>query len=113
MARRSLNENGCSDKDKLKGEFMYATLDVCKDFCKGTRFLQYHESTYCGCFLGCDFKRPASEYDSKADVYILEFWYDIINKITIPDDNCCHWTFLCHIMLSKVYNSVCRSSLVQ
>ena len=82
MARRALNENGCSDKDKLKGEFMYATLDVCKDFCKGTRFLQYHESTYCGCFLGCDFKRPASEYDSKADVYILEFWYDIINKNT-------------------------------
>ena len=82
MARRSLNENGCSDKDKLKGEFMYATLDVCKDFCKGTRFLQYHESTFCGCFLGCDFKRPASEYDSKADVYILEFWYDIINKNT-------------------------------
>ena len=82
MARRSLNENGCSDKDKLKGEFMYATLDVCKDFCKGTRFLQYHESTYCGCFLGCDFKRPASEYDSKADVYILEFWYDIINRNT-------------------------------
>ena len=69
MARRSSNENGCSNKDKLKGEFMYAKLDDCKDFCKDTRFLQYHESSYCGCFLGCDFKRPASEYNSKADVY--------------------------------------------
>ena len=53
----------------LKGKMKLETLGVCEDFCKDTRFLQYHESTYCGCFLECDFKRPANEYNSKADVY--------------------------------------------
>ena len=66
---RSLNETGCSDKDMLKGKMKLETLGVCEDFCKDTRFLQYHESTYCGCFVECDFERPANEYNSKADVY--------------------------------------------
>ena len=68
-SRRLSNENGCSDKDMLKGKMKLETLGVCEDFCKDTRFLQYHESTYCGCFSECDFKRPANEYNSKADVY--------------------------------------------
>ena len=67
-AQGSLNENGCSTQDGVHGGNK-ATLDICKEFCKGAKFLQYHASTHCGCFKGCDFKRPANNYSSTADVY--------------------------------------------
>ena len=67
-AQGASNENGCSNKDSIRGWYK-ATLNMCKDFCKDTNFLQYHASTHCGCFKDCDFKRPASEYRSKADIY--------------------------------------------
>ena len=66
--RGSSNENGCSNKDEIRG-VSKATLAVCKDFCKDTKFLQYHASTHCGCYKVCDFKRPAKDYGSKADIY--------------------------------------------
>ena len=67
-AQGSSNENGCSAKDEIRAEAK-ATLAMCKDFCKDARFLQHHASTHCGCYKGCDFQRPASEYDSIAAVY--------------------------------------------
>ena len=67
-AEGSSNENGCSRKDQIRRDAK-RTLALCKDFCKDARFLQYHADTYCGCYKGCDFQRPASDYGSKADVY--------------------------------------------
>ena len=67
-AQGSLNENGCSNKDLVRGETK-ETVSSCKEFCKDTKFLQYHGSKYCGCFKSCDFQRPASDYVFKADVY--------------------------------------------
>ena len=70
MAQGSLNENGCSVSLKIRGEiWAESTLDRCKEYCKDTNFLQYHETGRCNCFENCDFERPASEYRSKADVY--------------------------------------------
>ena len=48
-------------------------LDNCKEFCKDTKFLQYHKTGHCGCFKDCDFQRPASDYGSKADVYEQQY----------------------------------------
>ena len=70
MAQGSLNENGCSVSLKIRGEiWAESTLDRCKEYCKDTNFLQYHETGRCNCFETCDFQRPASEYRSMADVY--------------------------------------------
>ena len=67
-----MNESGCSRKDELQG-LHQDTLDICKDFCKEFKYLQYHGLTdigrHCGCYSVCDFKRPASDYHGKADVF--------------------------------------------
>ena len=69
MAQGSLNESGCSDTH-IRGErWAVSTLNRCKEYCKDTKFLQYHKNGHCSCFENCDFQRPASEYGSKADVY--------------------------------------------
>ena len=67
----SSNESGCSKEQEIRGITGYTwTLENCKQKCKDTKFLQYHASIdHCGCFNYCDFKRPASDYSSKADVY--------------------------------------------
>ena len=70
-ARGSLNESGCSTEQEIRGRTGYTeTLENCKNMCCDTKLLQYHVSSdHCGCFNNCDFKRPASDYGSKADVY--------------------------------------------
>ena len=69
VARRSSNDNGCSMDGYLDGKSGGISLAECKGYCKDTKFLQFHENGHCSCFLSCDFKRPASDYSSKADVY--------------------------------------------
>ena len=65
--RGTLGEYGCSNTP-VRGEYK-ETLDICKEFCKDTKFLEAHASGYCGCFKDCDFRKSVSEYVSKADVY--------------------------------------------
>ena len=67
-AQGASNQNGCTNKDKGREEFK-DSLEECKIGCQNTRFLQYHTTRYCSCFKDCDFKKPASAYGSKVDVY--------------------------------------------
>ena len=69
VARWSSNDNGCSEEGYLDGKSGGISLAECKDYCKDTKFLQFHENGHCSCFQSCDFKRPASDFSSKADVY--------------------------------------------
>ena len=68
VARRSLNENGCSQEGHLRDKHA-GTFEKCKEYCKDAKFLQVHENGWCSCFQSCDFERPVSDYHSPADVY--------------------------------------------
>ena len=68
-ARGSENKKGCSNNEITGDNWAERALEKCKKYCKDYKFLQYHENGHCGCYDGCDFQRPASDYKSKADVY--------------------------------------------
>lgn len=64
--------NGCAGRGQIAAQGGQ-TLEQCKAFCEGEGavFLQSHEHGWCSCFSECALTRPASDYNSAADVYEL------------------------------------------
>jgi len=64
--------NGCAGRGQIAAQGG-KTLEQCKTFCEGEGavFLQSHEYGWCSCFSECALTRPASDYNSAADVYEL------------------------------------------
>ena len=69
-ANGTAGQSGCPGSS-LKESLTQASFTECTGHCAsaGSRYLQYHDSGFCGCFAYCDFSKAAADYQSKAMVY--------------------------------------------
>uniref|UniRef100_A0A7S0FVJ3 Uncharacterized protein n=1 Tax=Pyrodinium bahamense TaxID=73915 RepID=A0A7S0FVJ3_9DINO len=80
IADGDLGEAGCAS-DSVRSDGCnpgnFGPLYFCKEKCmqcSDCTFIEHHQSGYCKFFQTCPLTRPASEYNSKAVVYMFEGW---------------------------------------
>jgi len=73
LAQTSGGDNGCLTQGQIQARGG-ASLEECQAICTsvGAKFLQSHAGGWCSCFESCTLSRPASAYNSPADVYELK-----------------------------------------